>query len=1495
MIWLCLSFSSLAIAQTIQIDSTFSTNGVVYPFSQVDSIYGLNVSGHITLYSDTSFVRMVLVDENNIKYMVYEAYPLITTSMNFDITNICDETCYLNEIKPVSLIIYVNQASFIISSITYFTHFVEYSELLGYQSKRLNDTLKVQNMNSNILSKGWNWVAGHTPVVEMTYEEKANQFGDYYNLQGFEYYIEGVYDYISKYQDESYVSNIVENFDWRDRHGANINEAGNIYYGGPYGWITPLLKSQGSCLSCTAFGITSLIESMTNLYFNSQYQLDLSEMDVWCGCSGVCATGGLRPSIALNKVRDYGIVNEECYIYEPPCSSGNSICLNPDIKIKIDEYKTVDNYGKFDSIKSQLIRYGPLSQWLLDGNFNHEMLLIGYRFDAELNTTIWIYKDSYNTIREMRISSTDVMHQTHAVDQGINLGMHQLIGNDYDRNCRDYDQDGYYNWGVGFRMDNCGDENIPQDSDDSNPRLGPFDDNYFSVPVEPVMMVKQGNSIIHQNGFYSFYNGAWPVDHEEVLTFTITNTGTAQLNHMPNLFGEGTISLNDNTQNDFSVESDVLSTTIPMGNGFTTFSIKFKLNEPITETKMITVTIHLDEDDMEDFIFTIVFTECADNIAIESVQESTTWDGTMIKLGDVIVETDAVLTITGNVAFSQDANLFVEKGGTLIIDGGHLTSLCNPTWKGVDVWGDINKTQYYNPPQVRQEQGVIRIINGGKISYAKQAIETIRYINDIADLTTSGGIVIINDGNIENCIEGVVFYPYENFYPDKSYPQTNWSRFNKAHFINDQVYPEAQIYFNGVAGITIRGSNFDNKVPVSILQNTTQGIYSYNSGFSVSQTDLPPYPTGGSIQSTFKGFDYGIYALSGRKAEYMSIRSSVFEDNKRSIYLSSIETAVINQNEFRVRDNFSKYDDDTDLIGLYLDNQSSNFTIEENQFYSKLPYSSLLSKKCVGIVVNNSGQQPNELYNNSFDKLTVGIEAIGENRDAEGAGLCIKCNDFNECVTDIYVALDENPSSYQGIALKQGEVAPEPPPGTEPDPTISAGNTFSAKYDNTINYFNEEDCYPIIYTFHGNNNTPFKIEPYPIYPPLPSTHINLSPDTYVTFNSKNDACPSSIGGSINTTLDKVELENEIIIAESYMDTLNMLVDGGDTESLNWDVQMSFPGEALEIRQLLLNESPYLSDTVMKSAIGKENVLPNAMIRDVLTANPQSAKSPEVLKTINGRINPMPDYMMDEIMQGATVYGSRELVEQQLVLHKTKRDKSLTKLLRHYRSDTLNQAASTDSIIVLLQSQLYPESQYELAMLYVNRNDSINAFATLENINTNFDLTQKQAVVHALYADLLTIQWEMKKTNALLPDSLQINELFDIASYLKTKPGTYALNMLIRAGELLYEEPVYFPPTFKVKPIWNLNGKKENKKPSFLMVFPNPAVSYLTAEYLIQEDVTRAFVTLCDMEGKVLKKIDLPNKQSQIIVPTDGCSAGTYVLKLIGNGKVIDSKKVVIVN
>ena len=55
--------STPAMAQTIPIDSTFYTDGEIFPFSPNDTIYGLSISGHVTLQSDTSLVRVILTDD----------------------------------------------------------------------------------------------------------------------------------------------------------------------------------------------------------------------------------------------------------------------------------------------------------------------------------------------------------------------------------------------------------------------------------------------------------------------------------------------------------------------------------------------------------------------------------------------------------------------------------------------------------------------------------------------------------------------------------------------------------------------------------------------------------------------------------------------------------------------------------------------------------------------------------------------------------------------------------------------------------------------------------------------------------------------------------------------------------------------------------------------------------------------------------------------------------------------------------------------------------------------------------------------------------------------------------------------------------------------------------------------------------------------------------------------------------------------------------------
>lgn len=94
-------------AQTIQIDSIFTADGEIFPFDTIQSLTELFAGGEVSLASDTSMVRIILVDDVDIHYLVFEAYPLICDSLDYSFTDHCDETCALDDVAPYSLILQI--------------------------------------------------------------------------------------------------------------------------------------------------------------------------------------------------------------------------------------------------------------------------------------------------------------------------------------------------------------------------------------------------------------------------------------------------------------------------------------------------------------------------------------------------------------------------------------------------------------------------------------------------------------------------------------------------------------------------------------------------------------------------------------------------------------------------------------------------------------------------------------------------------------------------------------------------------------------------------------------------------------------------------------------------------------------------------------------------------------------------------------------------------------------------------------------------------------------------------------------------------------------------------------------------------------------------------------------------------------------------------------------------------------------------------------------
>ncbi len=70
----------------------------------------------------------------------------------------------------------------------------------------------------------------------------------------------------------------------------------------------------------------------------------------------------------------------------------------------------------------------------------------------------------------------------------------------------------------------------------------------------------------------------------------------------------------------------------------------------------------------------------------------------------------------------------------------------------------------------------------------------------------------------------------------------------------------------------------------------------------------------------------------------------------------------------------------------------------------------------------------------------------------------------------------------------------------------------------------------------------------------------------------------------------------------------------------------------ELRAELLGKSPHLSKEVLMTAADKTDVLPESVLFEILSANPDELKKEELIKYLEDKENPLPSYMIDILRQ-----------------------------------------------------------------------------------------------------------------------------------------------------------------------------------------------------------------------------------------------------------------------
>ncbi|PIY33089.1 MAG: hypothetical protein COZ08_05820, partial [Bacteroidetes bacterium CG_4_10_14_3_um_filter_42_6] len=308
----------------------------------------------------------------------------------------------------------------------------------------------------------------------------------------------------------------------------------------------------------------------------------------------------------------------------------------------------------------------------------------------------------------------------------------------------------------------------------------------------------------------------------------------------------------------------------------------------------------------------------------------------------------------------------------------------------------------------------------------------------------------------------------------------------------------------------------------------------------------------------------------------------------------------------------------------------------------------------------------------------------------------------------------------QGIAYHQGALSA--------DPTQLAGNLFyyntaSTDFDdlnNGLNYFN----------YYYPSNT---MSGYEIVEPLDVTLNTVTkwPKQVGTDWSYTNGCPPHTGGGGTLRSQMITSGQQ---ADSTASVLALLVDGGDTPLLTNEVQQSTPPQTVTMYNELMATSPYLSDSVVGQAIIKEDVLPNAMLRDIMVANAHSAKSEALMSTLDNRYDPMPDYMKAQVLQGRSIVSLKEEAESRLGAFRLEEARAFYSLARIFMSDTLTPAASSDSLAALLAASNTVNAHYQLALLHFNKGEYTQGSDELSNIATNFTLDADELMAHQNMVD-----------------------------------------------------------------------------------------------------------------------------------------------------------------
>ncbi|MFI5195466.1 MAG: T9SS type A sorting domain-containing protein [Chitinophagales bacterium] len=598
----------------------------------------------------------------------------------------------------------------------------------------------------------------------------------------------------------------------------------------------------------------------------------------------------------------------------------------------------------------------------------------------------------------------------------------------------------------------------------------------------------------------------------------------------------------------------------------------------------------------------------------DTITTNTTWTTDKYITGAIVIEPGAELDMNSiTVHMPKNGVIIVEPGGKLVVNGSKITNECEGCmWFGIEALGNGGT---FSPQNDFAHHARVQITNS-VIENARYAVSNCDRWN--SDTATGGAIWATNSVFLNNHVS-VSFYGYHNY--DVSGLHDNLSGFSNCTFLLDNGYKGNSwgypfwyhSFLSDVDGVAFSGCQFLNRYTTTADNRFGEGIHAVDGGGFYVARYCSGYASAGTgsciggswIPSRFSGFGNAISIQGVYSADIpISIDQADFDSCSVGVNVSAENNTSTTLCNFKIGHGVPMTDiteDSTNCgqnIGILIQN-AYNFRMEGNNFIGSPPqttywhnFGAVVANTCTSIF------QQNKVYLNSFDSLTYGVYAIGENRTTGGGfttGLQVLCNTFGTDYTDIQVAPDG--LIGQGIAQYQG--------GYTGGAYITAGNTFS---NSTNRFINNSGA--INYYYDTSNAT---AENPHLSSPNIATATNYTKSCSSTLNTGGSTgLPVRIDPGVLETYKGAFFSNKEAWRDS-METYNSLIDmGGLTYDLISAIDTTTDSASLALLyDTCISHSPYLSQAVVQEFFNVSK-WPDSEVVSLLVLNPDNLHNGDFL-------------------------------------------------------------------------------------------------------------------------------------------------------------------------------------------------------------------------------------------------------------------------------------------